>query len=376
MQGMRHSRFAIGRRGKRPDYTVIACVVFLTVFGLVMLASASSNLGETKFGDPYFFLKRQLLTGFAVGAMGFLIAALVPYIAYEKFALPALLVGIGFLVLIFTPLGVTEKGATRWLTAGPITFQPSELLKLAFPLYLAAWLGRGVERRRKFWKGFFPFILVSGVIAGLLLAQHSTSIVGILLATALVVYFVSGARISYILGVFAIGALGIALVVYFTPYRLERVMNFWNQNTADPQGAGFHLTQARIAIGSGGLWGTGYGQSTTKISYLPEPIGDSIFAVIGEETGFVGSAFLITVFLVFVFRIFWLAWKARDTFARLLLVGFGSLIAIQVFVNIGAISGIIPLTGTPLPFVSYGGTALAVFLTMSGIIVNVSKHVS
>ncbi len=362
------------RLGRKPDYTVIACVIFLTVFGLVMLASASSNLGQTKFGDPYYFLKHQLATGLAVGLVGFLVAARIPYTAYEKLALPALVISVALLVLLFTPLGIAAKGATRWLALGPVSFQPSELLKLAFPLYLAAWLGRSAERRRKFWKGFFPFILVCGVIAGLLLAQRSTSIVGILMATALVVYFVSGARISYILGVLAIGVLGIALVVYLTPYRLDRVMSFLNQETVDPRDAGFHLNQALIAIGSGGLFGVGYGQSTTKISYLPEPIGDSIFAVIAEETGFIGSAFLIALFLVLVFKIFWLAWKSRDTFARLLLVGFGSLIAIQTFVNIGAISGIIPLTGTPLPFVSYGGTALAVFLTMSGIMVNVSRY--
>ncbi len=170
------------------------------------------------------------------------------------------------------------------------------------------------------------------------------------------------------------GTSGFALIVYITPYRLDRVLNYINPES-NPLGGGYHINQAKIAIGSGGMFGVGYGQSTTKIKYLPEPIGDSIFAVIAEELGFAGSLTLVGAFVLLVTKTLLLARKAPDRFAKLLLIGFASLIAIQAFVNIGAISGLIPLTGTPLPFISYGGTALAVFMTMGGIIANISKYV-
>jgi cell division protein FtsW len=188
-------------------------------------------------------------------------------------------------------------------------------------------------------------------------------------------YFVSGARISYILTTMTLAAVLFAGLLYLTPnsYRTQRIMSFIDpsQNVLS---SSYHINQSLIAIGSGNIFGVGYGESTTKIHYLPEPIGDSIFAVIAEELGFVGSVALILCFLILITRIFILAKRSRDHFAQLILVGFGSLIGIQVFINIGAISGLIPLTGMPLPFISYGGTALAVFMTISGIIINITKH--
>lgn len=178
---------------------------------------------------------------------------------------------------------------------------------------------------------------------------------------------------SYIISALAAGMLILSLLTYLTPYRWARVMTYFNPES-NLQTTGYHVNQTKIAIGLGGLWGVGYGQSTTKIKYLPEPIGDSIFAVIAEEMGFVGGVALIILFFLFVIRTIFISFKTRDRFAQLLLIGFASLVALQSFVNIAAISGIIPLTGIPLPFISYGGTALAVFMTMAGIIVNVSKY--
>ena len=183
----------------------------------------------------------------------------------------------------------------------------------------------------------------------------------------------SGAKLSYLAAAFLGAGLILLLIIYLTPYRWERLVNFFEPE-ANILSGGFHRNQALIAIGSGGLFGAGFGQSTTKISYLPEPAGDSIFAVIAEELGFVGAGLLILVFLALVLKIFFLSKRAPDKFGELLLIGFGSLIAIQTFAHIGAISGLIPLTGTPLPFISYGGTALAVFMTIGGIVVNVSKY--
>ncbi len=248
-----------------------------------------------------------------------------------------------------------------------------ELVKLFFVIYLASWLSRRGDRQSSFKKGYLPFLIIFSIIAVLLLKQPSTSTVAILLAVSLIMYFVSGAKFRYIGGSILVGAVVLGLVTYFTPYRLERVINFLHseQNT---QTGGYHIEQARIAIGSGGIAGVGYGQSTTKINSLPEPVGDSVFAVIAEELGFIGATGLILVFFALVVRSFMLARRCHDKFGELLLVGFGTLIGVQAFMNIAAISGVIPLTGTPLPFVSYGGTALAIFMTIGGIMGNVSKH--
>lgn len=364
---MLHSRYA-----KKPDYVIIFCLAALIIFGLVMLASASSNQGQLRFGDSYFYLKHQILYGLLPGLAGFFVAIFVDYRKYQKIALFFGIFSILLLFLVFTPLGFEAGGADRWLKLGAVTFQSSEVVKLTFILYLAAWLGNNRERVRNFTKGFLPFLVISGIIGLLLLKQPSTSTAVMLMATALIIYFVSGAKLSYIVGFILLGALVLAAVIYLTPYRWNRITNFL-QPDADPQAGGYHINQALIAIGSGGWFGVGYGQSTTKISYLPEAIGDSIFAVIAEEFGFVGSASLALVFLILVLKILFFAKKTPDRFGKLLLIGFAVLIGLQASVNIAAISGLIPLTGMPLPFISYGGTALAVFMTMGGIVVNISK---
>ena len=367
--------FARTRSARRasPDYLIITCFTILVIFGLAMISSASSHLGKIKFNDTYYYLKHQLAYGLSLGIIGFFLMSRIYYKRLEKFALPFLIISLGLLVLVFTPLGVKTKGAARWVNIGPITFQPSEIIKITFLVYLASWLSRRDERQTDFKKGLVPFFIIISVIASLLIKQPSTSTVAILLLTAFIVYFMSGSKLSYTLGIILISAAIFLIIIFSTPYRFERVKSFLDP-TQNLETSSFHLNQALIAIGSGGLTGVGYGQSTTKISYLPEPVGDSIFAVIAEEFGFIGSTVLITVYLILIFRIFNLSRKVRDKFAKLLLIAFGSIIAIQTCVHIAAISGLLPLTGTPLPFISYGGTALAVFMTMAGIIVNISKY--
>jgi cell division protein FtsW len=339
-----------------------------------MLASASSDLGKTQFNNSYYYLEHQLLFGLTLGLAGFLVAYFVPYQKFKAVAFPLLIVSIIFLVLVFTKLGSTVNSTNRWLRFGPLSFQPAELMKLTYIVYLAAWLSNTkLKRSTDLQSGFVPFLLVSGLIALLLFFQPATSTVFILLTSGLIVYLVSGAPVKYIFGIVGIGALAVALLIYVTPYRRARITAFLHQS-ANTQGQNYELSQSLIAIGSGGLFGQGYGQSATKASYLPDPIDDSIFAVIGEELGFVGAGVLITLFGLYTFRLYWLSRKVNDQFGRFILIGFGTIIAIQAFVNMASISGIIPLTGVPLPFVSYGGTAFAVFLTMSGLALNVSRY--
>lgn len=360
----------------KPDYFLLVLIVILVVAGLAILASASSELGRNKFNDSYYFLKHQLRDGLLVGAVGFIVAFFVNYQFYKKISVPIIFASIVLLVLVFTPLGLTVRNANRWVKIGPLSFQPSEILKITFIVYLSAWLSKTTGRREKsFTEGFLPFILMLGIIAALLVMQPATSTVAILLLSSLIVYFLSGAKIRYIVFTIGIGALALATLIFVTPYRMARLTTYLN-SSKDTQGAGYHINQALIAIGSGGLTGIGYGQSTAKVSYLPTPTDDSIFAVAAQELGFLGAGTIIILFALLVTRLFWLAKKTKDRFGRLILVGFGSVLFLQSLVNMASISGLLPLTGVPLPFVSYGGTALAVFLTMMGIAVNISKHTS
>lgn len=362
------------KTGHRSDYFLFALIIVLVVFGLTMLASASSDLGKNKFNDSYYYIKHQLLYGLSLGVLGFLGGITMPYRYYRRLAFPFLLLSLGGLALVFTSLGITANHASRWIHIGPVSLQPAEIVKLSFILYIAAWLSNPKANREKnLLEGLVPFLIVSGFVALLLFLQPATSTVVIIMAAALAVYLVSGARLSYIIAIILMGAAAIGLLIFITPYRLERVTGFLNTES-DALGKNYQRNQALIAIGSGGLWGRGYGQSTTKVGYLPAPIDDSIFAVIAEELGFVGAGSLVILFGTLVFRMFWLAYNVRDRFGKLLLVGFGSVIALQAFVNIASISGLLPLTGVPLPFVSYGGTALAVFMTMGGISLNISKY--
>ncbi len=356
-----------------PDYAFISIIGILVIFGLVMLASASSDLAKAQFGNSYFYLQHQLLYGLSIGVIGFLICSFLYYHKLRKWAVVLLALNIAAMLLVFSPIGLQIKGAARWLDLGGFSFQPGEAIKLTFLVYLASWISKSKERRRNLIEGFFPFTILVGMAMLLLVVQPSTTTAIILFSASILTYFTAGARFSFLVAIVLLAGLALSVFIYTSPYRFERITTFLNPET-DQLGSSYHINQTLIAIGAGGITGVGYGQSTTKLSYLPEPIGDSIFAVIGEEFGFIGASILIVLFLVLTWRGLAIARATGDVFGRLLVIGFISLIGIQTFVNIGAISGLIPLTGVPLPFISYGGTALAVFLIMSGIIVNVSRY--
>jgi len=362
------------KKGHHPDYFFLALIFIITVFGLVMLTSASSELGKIKFNDSYYYLKHQIYNGFIIGIIGFIIASKINYQRYKKLALILLIASLGILALVFTNLGVTSGGATRWLDLGPIRFQPAELLKISFILYLGSWLGnQRINRARSFSEGFLPLLIIYGATAALIFFQRSTSMAVIILGAGTIVYFLSGAKLKYLFYLFIIGAVVLSALIYLTPYRLQRVVSFLNSGN-DPLRSDYHLNEAKTAIGSGGIFGVGYGESRTKAAFLPAPIDDSIFAVTAEELGFIGGGALVALFGTLVIKMLLMARKIRDQFGQLLLIGFASVIGIQSLIHVGAISGVLPLTGVPLPFISYGGTALAVFLIMSGISLNVSKY--
>ena len=362
-------------KGHHPDYILIIAVWALAIFGLAILSSASSELGKVKFDDTYYYLKHQLFYGFLIGGVGFWLTYKIYYRRLEKLALLLLFLNIAALILVLvSPLGLKIHGAERWLKIGPISFQPGEFLKFTFIVYLAVWFGSKLKRRNSFFGGFLPFLIISGLIGVLLLLQPSTSALIIIMAAALAVYFVSGAKLSFILLTIILGIATLAIVIYATPYRLDRILSYLNP-ASDPQGLGFHTRQSLMAIGSGGISGLGYGNSTLKkAGFLPEPIGDSIFAVFAEEFGFIGVISLIAVFLILLLRGFALAKIAPDLFAKLFCIGIISIIIFQALIHIASVSGLIPFTGVPLPFASYGGSSLAILLTSMGVVANISKY--
>lgn len=360
------------------DYVFLGFLVLLVVFGLVMLTSASSELSKNQFNDSMYHLKHQMTNGVLPGIAGFLIGYFVYYRRWEKAAPFLLIIGILALLLVFTPLALHAKGGDRWVNFGAFSFQPGELMKLLFFVYLSSWISKGQQRGKSFWGGLAPFSILVGLVVLLLLMQPATSTAALIFFTSLLVYFTSGANIKFVAALVllaSLGAIGIVLINPFSKgnYRSTRIQTFLNAR-ADPSGAGYHINQAQTAIGSGGIFGVGFGKSTTKIHYLPEPMGDSIFAVIGEELGFVGAMSFIVLYLGFIWRGLKIARRAGDNFGRYLATSFMCLFGLQAFVNIGAISGVIPMTGIPLPFVSYGGTSLAISLTMCGIVANISRY--
>lgn len=348
-------------------------VLFLVIVGLVTIASAGVFYAETRFGDEYFFLKRQLI-GVSVGLVAFFFCQWVDYSVWRRLALPFFVVTLAALVAVLLP-GVGERiyGASRWLSIGPFSFQPSEMAKLSFILYLGAWFSRR-ERTSvgDFIEDLVPFLIVLGFLGVLILNQPDTGTFGLIFLIALSVYFVAGAKISHLMGLVVAGCAALAVLIRIAPYRLQRFLVFMNPDF-DPKGAGYQVNQALIAIGSGGMFGLGLGYSRQKFNYLPEPVTDSIFAVFAEEWGFVVSVCLILFFVFIAWHGLRIAKYARDDFGQYVATGIVSWIIFQAFVNIAAATALIPLTGIPLPFVSYGGTSIVFLMAAMGILIRIGK---
>jgi len=355
------------------DYPLFLLTVILVVTGLLLISSASIVVSEKNFDTPYYYVTRQAV--YALAGLGVLLVfQAVPYRFWRVVALPALLASLALTAAVFIPkLGFATKGATRWLDIGPATIQPSELLKISLILYLASWLDRKKSDIRSFTASFIPFVVVLGTVGALLVLQPDIGTLLVIGGAAVLVYFLGGSGILQIIALGVLAAVALGVVVAVEPYRANRIIAFLDPS-ASPQGIGYHINQALIAIGSGGFWGRGFGQSIQKHSYLPEPMGDSIFAVLVEEMGFLGGLLLILAYFAFFARSMIIARRVPDGFGKLVVAGFGALITLQAFINMAAISGFLPLTGIPLPFISYGGTALVVTLGMVGIMLAVSKR--
>lgn len=339
----------------------------LSLFGLLMIFNTSTPAALKDFGlkHHYFFEQaRWLILGTA--AMIFFIFC--NYHKLYKFALPGLLVTIVFLSAVFIPgLGISALGASRWLNLGLISFQPAELAKLTLSLYLAAWFTYKEKGR------FLSFSILLILLVGLIVIEPDLGTAGVVCTTAIILYFLSGAPLwHFLLLIPTVGLAGLSLSVV-SPYRFQRILTFLNP-TFDPQGASYHLRQILIALSSGDWFGLGLGKSRQKFAYLPEATTDSIFAIIGEELGFLGTSLVLFCLFLLVMMGIKIVLNAPDRFGRLLSCGLVSTLTLQIIVNLASMVSLVPLTGLPLPFISYGGSNLVVSFSMIGILVNISRQ--
>jgi len=293
---------------------------------------------------------------------------------YRKIAPLIFIASLGLTALVFVPhFGFTHGGATRWLSFGPYTFQPAEFLKIASVIFLAALLSRYKDKITPPARSLIPFFLTVGSVAVLMLKQPDTGTFLVIFIALLTIYIAAGTKLRYIGVIILLCIMSVAILAHFRPYVADRVTTFLHP-TSDVQGSGYQIQQALIAVGSGGITGRGFGQSIQKFNYLPEPIGDSIFAVAAEEFGFAGTVSLVIIFVFFALRGLKIAAASKDSFSRLLAIGIVTLITAQALINIAAIIGVMPLTGIPLSFISHGGTALMFTMAEAGIILSISKN--
>jgi cell division protein FtsW len=349
-------------------------VLSLVLLGFAIFSSASLGLLARESSSVAKDILLQAGLGLGLGLLALFFTRALPLARLKRFVPALYVLSLVFTALVFVPgIGFHANGATRWIDLGFTTVQPAEFLKIGCVLMLAWWLAPRSRQLSDTKKGLFPFLALLALPSLVLLIQPNTSTMMLILATGTVMYFAAGAPWRDF-GILVVGALiALALVAYARPYVLHRIQTFLNPS-ANALGSGYQIQQSLIAVGSGELLGRGLGQSVEKFNYLPEPSGDSVFAVFAEETGFVGAIILVALFLGLAARGIVIAGSATDLFGGLLTLGFSFAIVIQAFINIGAMVGIIPLTGQPLPFISHGGTALLATLIMCGFILNVAKH--
>lgn len=360
---------------KKPDHILLGITALILAIGLAALFSASVDESHKNFGNTYSYFIHQLLYGVLPGIVIAAIAYKTNYKVLRKWAFPIIIFSVLLLVFVLVPsISLEVGGARRWIAFGGFSIQPSEFVKLGLIIYLAAWFdAKRMASVKRLGEGLMPFLLIVGTIGGLILLQPDVGTLGLIFLTAIFMYFVAGAKILHLTAATALVVTFIGLLVKIEPYRLNRFISFLN-NSADPLGISYQINQSLLAIGSGGFWGVGFGDSVQKYSFLPEAMKDSIFAIWSEETGFIGAMILVVLFVAFALRGLKIAKHANTKFGSFLASGITFWIILQALINIGAMLGLVPLTGIPLPFVSYGGSAMLTVLAGTGILLNISKH--
>ena len=355
------------------DKPLIFIVGAIVVFGLVMLSSASSVIAYSVYQDSYYLFKHQLF-GLVLGLAAAWFFSRVDYQVWRKYALWMLIASIGLLLLVFIPGLAGEWGTSRsWINVFGFSLQPSEFVKITFLLYLAAWLEGRKKKLAEISRGLGPFVVILGIIAILMILQPDMGTLTIIALASLIVYFIGGGRLKHIVSLILLGLTALIVMVNIYPYQANRFKCMLDPSFSK-QEICYQINQSLIAVGSGGFWGRGLGASRQKFLYLPQAQNDAIFPIISEETGFIFSAGLILLYLALFYRGIVIAKHAPDDFGKILAVGIVGWIVMQALINIGGMVNIIPMTGVPLPMVSYGGSAMLVALASIGILVNISKQ--
>lgn len=360
---------------RKPDLKLLLLTVGLSIFGLIAISSASTVVSLTAFDgkNAYYYVLKQLMF-IGIGALAMMFFSNIPYQKYRDKASTLLLINIALLVMVFLPvIGIEVKGAHRWINLGFTPFQPSELAKISFIIYLSCWLEKRNMQKLGFISGTLPFVGMLAIMAMLIILEPDLGTLSVIVFSSLAVFFSSGVNITSF-----ISLLGLMAVTFFTfirmePYRWNRFMTFMNPS-AETLGKGYHINQAFIAISQGGLWGLGFGKSIQKYKYLPEPHTDSIFAIMSEELGFFRAVFIIIAFLYLFSLGLKISKNAPDKFGRYLALGLTASVVFQAFINISAMLGLLPLTGVTLPFISSGGTSVIISFIQIGILLNISRY--
>jgi len=361
-------------RNKMPalDFLTMLIAIALTCIGLVFVLSSSFVWAEHKFADAFFFFKRQLLFA-GIGVVGMLFISRIDYRIYKKYTPQFFVASFILLTSVLIPgIGLVRGGARSWIGVGAFTIQPSEFMKLGLIMFLAKYMSNNAEDARTFKKGLLPMMAVVGVIFADIMLQPDFGSGMVLVMTSIIMMFVCGIPIKWFASFAGLGVAGIVALVISAPYRLQRITAYLDP-FSDPQGTGFQIIQSLYAIAPAGLLGRGLGNSVQKYFYLPEPQTDFIFAILSEELGFIGSAGVLLIFLYFFIRCAKIIMKTKDLFGKYMVVGIMSMLMVQVMINIGVVTGLLPVTGITLPFMSYGGSSLTITLLSVGIILNISR---
>ena len=357
------------------DRVFLTTVLILVLAGFGIYFSATLGLVARETVSVFSIVFNHIVLGMILGLCSLWYFSRFPYRNLRKYAFIIFIISFILTLLVFVPgLGLEYGGAKRWINLGFATFQPSEFLKLGYIIYLAAWLSSVRDKVKEWNYGFLPFFILSALVGVVLLLEPDTDSYALIFLAGAAMFLVAGARKRHLFALFGVGVVVLVGMAFLKPYIMQRFITFLDPSS-DPRGAGYQIQQSLIAIGSGGATGRGFGQSVQKFNYLPEPIGDSIFAVAAEEFGFVGSVLLVLLYVAFALRGLRIAARAPDLFGGLIVLGIVILIVTQSFVNIAAMLGILPLSGLPLIFVSHGGTALFFALTEVGIVLNVSRSI-
>ena len=357
----------------RPDILLAIVIFLMSLFGIVMISSSSIVVAQEQHGSNYYYVGHQLIS-LVIGLILMIVTYFIDYRYWKKISLTLFLLTLVLLIGVFIPgIGREYGGAHRWIGLGNNVFQPSELVKVTFIIYLASWLERKGKDVSHLVFGFIPFAILMIILGFLIMSEPDLGTLSVIIITAVVTFYVAGARYTHLAigGVSLLVLLGILIKI--APYRMQRFLVFLNP-TEQTTGAAYHINQALIAIGSGGWWGLGFGNSKQKQLYLPQASSDSIFAIIAEELGYLRSTLILGVYVFIAYRGYKIVRFAPDNFSKYLATGITTWIVAQAFINIAAMLGVIPLTGVPLPFISYGGSSIIVTLMAVGILLNISKY--